>query len=74
MHTGTAGSRECRAFPFIPKSWANPSYVLSGPLPKGDALRDRGGHGASEFGLVVAQGIIACGHGVDARLQVSQLT
>jgi hypothetical protein len=31
--------------------------VLSGALPKGDALRDRGGHGAREIGLVVAQGI-----------------
>jgi hypothetical protein len=49
------------AFLFIPKSWANPSYVLSGPLPKGDALRDRGGHGANEFVLVVAPGIIAGG-------------
>jgi hypothetical protein len=63
-----------KALPFIPKSWANPSHVLSSPLPKGDALRDRGGQGARELGLVVAQGIRACGHGVDARLQVSQVT
>jgi hypothetical protein len=49
--------------------------VLPGPLPKGDALLDSGGHGASERRLVVKQGIIACGHGgVDARLQVSQPT
>jgi hypothetical protein len=47
--------------------------VLSGPLPKGDALRDRGGHGAHEIGLVVAQEIIACGYGVDSRPQVSPL-
>ena len=54
VHTGTAGSRECRAFPFIPTSWANLSHVLSSLLPKGEALRDRGGHGAREFRLVVA--------------------
>ncbi len=37
-------------------------------------LRDRGGHGASERGLVVEQEIIACGHsGVDPRLQVPQV-
>jgi hypothetical protein len=37
--------------------------VRSGPLPTGDALLNRGGHGARELGLVVAQGIIACGYG-----------
>jgi len=55
VHTGIAGARECRAFPCIPTSWANPSHVVSGPLPKGD--------GASEFGLVVAQGIIVTPQG-----------
>src|SRR5713101_5887145 len=70
VDTSAARTRECGTFPFITKSRANPSNVLSGPLPTGDALLDRGGHGASELGLVVAQGIIACGHGgVDARLQ-----
>ena len=39
VHTGTARSREYRAFPFIPKSWANPSHVLSGPLPKGGKVK-----------------------------------
>src|SRR5712692_8927796 len=74
VDTGTAGPRECGAFPCIATSRAHPSHVLSGPLPKGDALRDRGGHGASELGLVVEQGIIACGHsGVDSRLQVPQV-
>jgi hypothetical protein len=75
VDTGAARTRECGTFPFIPKARANPAHVLSGPLPKGDALLDRGGHGARELGLVVAQGIIACSHGgVDARLQVSPLT
>src|SRR5713101_863014 len=75
VDTGTAGPRECGAFPCIATSRAHPSNVLSGTLPKGDALFDRGGHGASELGLVVEQGIITCGHGgVDSRLQVSQPT
>ena len=39
VHTGTARSREYRAFPFIPQSWANPSHVLSGPLPKGGKVK-----------------------------------
>jgi hypothetical protein len=73
VDTGAARTREFGTFPFIPKSQANPSNFLSGPLPKGDALLDRGGHGTRELGLVVEQGIIACTHGVvDARLQVSQ--
>jgi hypothetical protein len=73
--TGAARTRECGTFPCIPKARANPSHLLSGPFPKGDALRDGGGHGASELGRVVEQGIIACDHGgVDACLQVSQPT
>jgi hypothetical protein len=63
VDTGAARTREFRTFPFVPKSRANPSHVLSGPLSTGEALRDRGGQGASECGLVVVQGIIACGHG-----------
>ena len=75
VDTGAARTHECGAFPFITKSRANPSNVLSGPLPTGDALLDRGGHGARELGLVVAQGIIACGHsGGAARLQVAPVT
>src|SRR3977135_1348211 len=61
VDTGAARTRECGTFPFITKARANPSHVLSDPLPEGDALRDRGGHGAREIGLVGAQGIIACG-------------
>jgi hypothetical protein len=50
---GTAGARECGELPFIPKARANPAHGLSGPLAKGDALRDRGGHGARELGLII---------------------
>ncbi len=59
VDTGTAGTREFGAFTFITKSRANPPNFLSGPLAKGDALCDRSGHGAGEFGFVVEQGIIA---------------
>ena len=72
VDTGTAGTREFRAFPFIAKARANPSHVLPGSLAKTDALFDRSRHGASEFGFFAAQGVIPGGHGmVDTRLQVS---
>jgi hypothetical protein len=75
VDTGTAGARQCGVFLFIPKARANAAHVLSGPLPKGEALRDGGHHGAGELGLVVTQRIIPRGHGVvDTRLQVSQPT
>jgi len=64
-------AQEGGAFPCIATSQTNPSHVLPSPFPKGDALRDSGGHGTSERGLVVEQGIIACGHsGGDSHLQV----
>jgi len=63
VDTGTAGARECGAFPFIPKARANPAHRLPGPLAKGDALRDGGGQGAREHGCFAAQRIILGGHG-----------
>ena len=53
VDTSTAGTRQCGAFTFITKSQANPANFLFGPLSKGDALCDRSGHGAGEFGFVV---------------------
>ncbi len=74
VDTGTAGARQCGVFPFIPKARANAPDLLAGPLPKGKALRDGGGQGAGEGGLVVHERIIPRGHGgVDARLQVSEV-
>jgi hypothetical protein len=64
VHTGTAGSFECRTFPFGAKTRANPPYLLSNPLPKGDSLLDGGGHRASEIGFVVEQRIISGGTAV----------
>src|SRR5713226_6445665 len=61
VDTGTAGARQCGVFTFIPKARANAAHVLSGSLPKGDALRDGGRHGAGELGLVVMQRIIPRG-------------
>src|SRR5262249_47249603 len=66
--------RRAQPFPFIAKARSNPSNVLSGPFSKGDALRDRGGQGAGEFGFFTDEGIIPGGLDfVDARLQVSQV-
>src|SRR5712692_4687917 len=74
VHTGTAGSFEFRPFLFIATTRADAAYFLASPFPKGDALRDRGRHGAGEFGCVVEQRIIASSHGsLNSRLQVSQL-
>ncbi len=73
VDTGTAGARECGAFPCIPKARANTSHLLSGPLAKGNTLLDGGGQGVCEDGLVVQEWIIPRGHGVAARLQVSQV-
>ena len=73
MYTGTAGSCEFRAFPCIAKTRADAAHVLPGAFPKGDALRDRGRHGAGECGCVVEQRIIPGGHSwVNAHCQVSQ--
>src|SRR5262245_11517073 len=35
---GAAGPRQGGAFPCIAKAGANPSYLLSGPFPEGEAL------------------------------------
>ena len=48
--------------------------MLASPLPKSNALLHRGRQGTGEFGSVVVQGIIACGHShSEVRLQVSHL-
>jgi hypothetical protein len=74
IDTGTARTRKCGEFPFIPKARAHPSHRLPGPLAKGNTLRDGGGQSARELGCFAAQRIISGGHGVGAaRLQVSQV-
>jgi hypothetical protein len=73
VDTGTAGSRQCRGFPFIPKARANPSHLLPGPLANSNTLCDGGRQGVREGGLIVPERIIARGDGGGAvRLQVSQ--
>ena len=63
-----------RALALGAKARANAPDLLSSPLPKGDALLHRGGHGSCQLGGVIAQGIIIGGHRrVEASLQVSQL-
>ena len=48
--------------------------LLTGSLPKGDALRDGGDHEAREFGCCAEQRIIPGDHSVVAtRLQISQV-
>jgi hypothetical protein len=72
--TGTAGACECGECPFTIQARSNTTNCLSGPLTKGDAPFDGGSHGTGELGLVVREGIRACGHDVvDTRLQVFQL-
>ena len=58
VNTGTAGARECGAFPFIPKARANTSHLLSGPLSKGNTLLDGNSQGVGEGGRVVHERII----------------
>jgi hypothetical protein len=72
VDTDTAGARECGAFPCIPTARAKTSHLLSGPLAKGHTLLDGSGQRVGEGGLVVLERIIPRGHGVVARLQVSQ--
>ncbi len=74
VDTGTAGARACGAFPCIPKTRAHKSHLLSGPLAQGHPLRDGGGQGVGEGGLVDHERVIPRGPGgVAARLQVSQV-
>ena len=74
VDTGTAGARQRGALTLGAKAGANAPDLLAGPLPTGKALRDRGGQGAGEGGLVDHERIIPRGHGgVAARLQVSQV-
>ena len=47
---------------------------MSGPLPKGNALLHRSGHGPGKFRFVVGKGIITRRDGgVDAGLQIPKL-
>ena len=74
MDTGTAGACQRGALTLVAKACANAPDLLAGPLPKGNALRDGGGQGAGEGGLVVKERIIPRGYGVvEAHLQVSQV-
>jgi hypothetical protein len=58
-------------FPFITKARSHPSNLLSGPLPKGNALLYGGGRGMGECGFIAHEGNIPCSDGgVAARLQV----
>jgi len=62
-------------FPCRAQPCTHTPHRLAGSLPVCHALHDRSGYGAGELGLVIAQGVIACGRSsVDARLQVSQPT
>ena len=56
VYTGTAGACECRAFPSIATTRADAAHLLPGALPKGDALLDRGRHGAGESGSLSSRG------------------
>jgi hypothetical protein len=74
LHARTAGTREPWCLALGAKARANAADLLSSPLAKGEALLHRGGHGASERGSVVTQGVIAGRHsGSEARFQVPQL-
>ena len=72
VDTGTTRSCECRPFSFIAKARADAAHFLSGVFPKGDALLDRGRHGAGKLRFGVEQRIIARGHcSLNSRLQIS---
>ena len=73
IDTGTTGSFEFRAFAVIAKTRADTAHFLSSPLPKSDALFDRGRHSAGEFRLVIEQRVIPGGHGdIHSHFQVSK--
>ncbi len=60
--------------PFIAKTRADASHFLASPLAKGDALFNRGRHGAGKLRFVIEQRIIPGGHGdIHSCFQVSQL-
>jgi len=61
VDAGTAGARVCGVFPCIAKPRPDAPHLLPGPLPKGDALLDGGGHGTGELGLSAAPPLPACG-------------
>jgi hypothetical protein len=73
VHTGTARSRECRPFSFIAKARADAAHFRSSAFPKGNALCDRGRHGAGKLRFGVEQRIIARGHSsLNSHLQIFQ--
>src|SRR5262245_14839855 len=62
VDTGTARSFECEPCTFRATARADAAHVLPGAFPKGNALLDRGRHGASKLPFVVTQRIIPGGH------------
>jgi hypothetical protein len=74
VDAGTAGTAQERALTLAAKPSADVPDMLASPLPKSNALLHRSRQGTGEFGSVVVQGIIACGHSrIEACLQVSQV-
>src|SRR2546428_3904861 len=74
VYAGTVGTYQGGDLTLLAKPRADTPDLLTGPLPKGDALLHRSGHSAGEFRRVVAQGIISRDHGgIDACVQVSQM-
>jgi hypothetical protein len=73
-HAGTAETGESGRLTRMVTSCADAPDLLTGPLPAGDTLLHGSRHNTGEFGSVVGQGIIACGHGCPrVCLQVSQV-
>jgi hypothetical protein len=54
VDAGTACPGERGRLALSAKAGANAPHALASPLAKGDALLHRGGHGAGEFGYVIA--------------------
>ena len=74
LHTGTVGTCQRGRLALMAKACTNAPDLLAHPLPKGDALRDRGRQGTGKRGCVLHQGVIACRHyGIETRFEVPQM-
>jgi hypothetical protein len=74
VDTGAVRTREHGRLACAAQARADAPDPLTGPLPKGDALRDGGRQGPGKLGGVLHQGVITGRHrGVATRFEVAQM-